>query len=162
MRPDLVDSFVYNGRRIGVEWFDASTIDWLPDIRWKQVYAIGNLSGKVPVVYYPEPGHKDNLPGGKFETGETIQQTLEREIVEEINCRVLSWSPIGYQKLTEPDGKVVYQLRVYAELEKIAEFEKDPGGSVIGYRLVDIGNLNTYIRYGAVGDRMIGLVSGNY
>lgn len=162
MRPDLLDVYVYKNQRIAVEWFDVDSIDKLPDLRWEQVYAIGNLNGKVPVVYYPEPDHKDNLPGGKFEAGETIQEALEREIQEEINCRVLSWSPIGYQKLTGPDGNSVYQLRVYAQLEKIADFVRDPGGSVIGYRLVDIARLNDYIQYGPVGERMIRLVAASY
>ena len=57
--------------------------------------------------------------------------------------------------LTNPDGKVDYQFRAVAKLEKLGEFMGDVGGSVIGYRLVDIDEVNQRIGYGDVGERMI-------
>ncbi len=66
--------------------------------------------------------------------------------------------PIGYQKLTRPwDNTPTYQFRVYAVLEKIDDFINDPGGSVIDHRLVELDDLNNFIKYGDVGDRMISL-----
>ena len=46
-----------------------------------------------------------------------------REIKEELNCRVISWEPLGYQKNSVDGIHDGYQLRVYARLEKIGEFE---------------------------------------
>lgn len=75
----------------------------------------------------------------------------------------VEWYPIGYQVLTVPGiAKPIYQLRVYAELEKIGEFEHDPGGSVIGYKLVSLSELNKNIEYGIVGERMMKLVASNF
>ncbi len=157
----IFDSFVYDGKTIQVEWHDAVSIEELPEVSWQQIYAIGNLDGKVPVIFY-ETGVQ-NLPGGKVEPDESLSETISRELEEEINCRVLSWQPIGYQKLTEPDNpEPVYQLRVYAKLEKIAEFENDPGGNVIGYRLVDLKDLNNSINYGNVGEHMMQLVAQEF
>jgi 8-oxo-dGTP pyrophosphatase MutT (NUDIX family) len=157
-KPDLASSFEYKGETIQVDWFDVGIVEDLPDVKWGQVYAIGNAAGKVPIVHYPKKEDNDNLPGGKFEAGESIEETLRRELIEEINMRVLSWRPIGYQKLTNEKFGTEYQLRVYAELEPIGEFVSDPGGSIIGHSLVSINDMNNYIKYGDVGDRMVGLV----
>lgn len=159
-KPDLLDHFEYNGR-VEVGWFDVVRKEDLPDVPWRQVYAVGNLSGMVPVVIY------DNgtlsLPGGTFESGETIDQALGRELQEELNCGVTNWQPLGYQKVWRAgdEANATYQLRVYAELEKIDEFITDPGGSVVGYRTVALSDLNTYINNGKVGDRLIE-IAGKY
>lgn len=151
-KAELKSSFVYEGQEILVEWFSVASKAEIPDLPWQQVYAIGELEGKVPIVHYDD--RKDNLPGGHTEPGETLEQTLRREIREELNMRVLDWQPIGYQKCTEPDGEVAYQFRVFARLEKIGEFAGDVDGSVIGYSLINIDKLNSRIKYGNVGEVM--------
>ena len=66
--------------------------------------------------------------------------------------RVLDFEPIGYQINVAPDGEKHYQLRVFANLEKVGDFKEDVGGSVIGYELENIQNLNNRINWGEVGD----------
>ncbi len=154
--PDVKSSFIYNGTHIDVEWFDLIGLE-MPDLAWQQVYVIGDVGGKVPIVHY-KTGDKDNLPGGKTEKGEAVDNTIRREINEEINCKVLSWYPIGYQKNIEPSGKVTYQLRVRAKLEKVGDFTEDIGGSVTGYSLIDLDDLNGRIQYGEIGDRLVDLI----
>jgi 8-oxo-dGTP pyrophosphatase MutT (NUDIX family) len=156
-KPDLIDSFVYKDKTIGIEWFDADSEHDLPNLSWHQVYAIANLDGMVPVVLYDEA--KANLPGGTTEPGESIEQTIRRELLEEINCQLLSWQPIGYQAVFEPGAeKPIYQLRVAAVVEKNGDFESDPGGEVTGYTLVALDGLNKVIGYGPVGERMVARV----
>ena len=132
----------------------------MPNLKWQQVYAIGNYKGKVPIVHYPSS--QDNLPGGKLDPGETAEMALHREIEEELNMRIQSWYPIGYQCVESPSGQVVNQLRVYAVMEKIGEFVDDPGGHIIGHSFVEITALNDVINYGLVGKRMAELVQGEY
>jgi 8-oxo-dGTP pyrophosphatase MutT (NUDIX family) len=156
LKPSLKTSFTYKGNLIKVYWYDLIEKK-LPDLPWQQVYVIGDLSGLVPIVTY-DTGDKDNLPGGKTESGESVEQTLNREIDEEINCKVLSWYPLGYQENHEPDGKIIYQLRVRAILEKKGDFAGDIGGSVAGYRLVKLNDLNKSIQYGDIGDRMVSMI----
>jgi ADP-ribose pyrophosphatase YjhB (NUDIX family) len=152
MKPDLLDSFEFRGEHIDVEWFDVLSKDKIPNLPWQQVYVIGDLSGKVPIVTYENDN--DNLPGGKTEPGETPDQTIRREIQEELNCNVISWEPLGYQRCSTKGKNEVYQLRAFARLEKIGEFESDPDGSVIGYYTIDLGDLDKAIQWGLVGERL--------
>lgn len=160
--PDIQSSFEFRGETIYADWYDVQDSNELPDVDWQQVYAVGNINGKVPVVHYADSEAR-NLPGGKFdELGDTIERVLRREMQEELNMRVLSWRPIGYQFLRNQKYGNVYQLRVYAELESIGEFVNDPGGKVVGHSLVPIEELNAFINYGKVGERIMALVLENY
>ncbi len=44
---------------------------------------------------------------------------------------------------------------MYADLKVEGPFTKDPAGSVAGYDLVGIGELNDRINYGLVGNRIV-------
>lgn len=161
-KPDLQSSFIFRDETVNVDWYDVKDVDMLPDVVWQQVYAVGNVSGRVPIVHYAD-NEVRNLPGGKFdEPGDTINRVLHREMEEELNMRVLSWKPIGYQYLSNEKFGNVYQLRVYAKLEPIGKFVSDPGGSVIGHSLVTIEDLNSYIQYGEVGERIVRLVVNEF
>ena len=161
-KPDLTGSFSYRGREhehhINFEWYDITSKADLPDIKWQQVYIVGNLNGKVPVVEYENDPY--NLPGGRTEDNETIEQTASREVQEELNCKLTSWVPIGYQKLFENNEEIGNQLRIYAELEKLGEFESDPAGTVIGYKLVDVDELNSTINWQEKGERIQAIAQG--
>ena len=152
-KPDLISEFEFGGH-FDVEWYDVLSKDQIPDLPWHQVYIVGDYKGKVPIVIYPNS--PDNLPGGKTEPGETLEQTMVREVKEETNMRVLSWEPLGYQAcIRRETGQVRHQFRAYAKLEKIGEFVNDPGGNIQGYKLIELAKINAYINYGVVGDRLI-------
>src|SRR6266496_1730835 len=151
--PTLETSFLYNGKRIRCDWYDINDAK-VPDYPWHQVYVIGNIDGKVPVVHYLN-NDPDNLPGGKLEEGESVDEALRRELLEELNASVKSWAPVGYQIITEPNSAQKYQLRVYADLKVEGSFTEDPAGSISGYSLVDIDKLNNNINYDLIGDRIV-------
>lgn len=152
-------SFEYNNTHYDVEFYEIQD-NQIPNLPWKQVYAVGNINQKVPLVTYAHA--KATLPGGGVKPGESVEEALHREIREELNMKVLSWYPLGYQKNISQYGDVDYQLRVYAVLEKIGEFEKDPDGSVIGHVLVDIHDMNTQMQWGEVGDWLVRRVADEY
>lgn len=152
-QPIIKSSFIYEDVKILVEWFEVRDKTEIPDLLWQVVHVIGEIDGKISLVY--NSSGREKLPGGHAEPGETLDQTLRREIKEELNMAVLEWWPIGYQKLTDPRGKVDYQFRAYAKLKKLGEFASDIGGSVIGYELVDIDEVNQRIGHGDVGERII-------
>jgi len=155
-KPDVKSSFTFRDQLFHIDWYDIHDGE-LPDLPWQQVYAIGDVDGLVPIVHYPGDDN-DNLPGGRSEPGETIEQTLVRELDEEIKAKVISWYPLGYQDGINTDGKRIYQLRVYAKLTIDDKFVKDPGGSVIGHSLVPLEELNQHIKWGEIGDRLVDMV----
>lgn len=155
-KPDFIGQFTYRGmdkiHTVDYEWFDVSSKEDLPDLPWRQVYIIGNLNNQIPLVQYRND--PDNLPGGKTEPGETIKETAMREAEEELNCRVVSWEPLGYQTSYEEGKLDGHELRIYAKLEKIGDFESDPGGPVIGYRLINVENLTDELHWPKTAKRL--------
>lgn len=158
--PVISGGFEHHGKYFKTEFFDIKDKKNIPILPWAQVYAIGNYRNKVPIVKYRES--RDNLPGGGIYVGESMDDALSREIKEELNMRVLSWTPLGYQKVSDEVGNIGYQLRVYAKLEKIGDFVEDLDGSVIGYELVKIEELNERIKYGDIGEWLVGKVMKKY
>ena len=146
--PILHGKFTYHEVEYKTDFYDLKD-EGLPDHKWMQVYLIGNYKNLVPVVKYKHS--RNNLPGGGIKGNETIEQALQREAKEELNMTVTDWRPLGYQRVYDDNGNEGFQLRVYAELKKDGEFEKDPGGSVIGYELIPLEKLNEHIGYGEIG-----------
>lgn len=154
--PKISEQIVYGGKDIEINWFDLVNEE-IPNLPWKQVYVIGDVDGLVPIVHYDDD--HDNLPGGKTEPGETVEQTIVREMDEELKMKVISWEPLGYQEWIELGVNPVKALglRVYAKLAKEEEFINDPGGPVVGHSLIELKDLNNRIDYKTIGDRMIQL-----
>lgn len=141
-KPDIVSQFEFHGI-VDVAWYDVRLKDEIPELPWQQVCMVGNLGGRVPVVMYDNA--KDCLPGGGVELGESLEEAMTRETKEELNMSVVAWEPLGYQVCTRRDtGEVSWQFRAYAQLEVVGEFTNDLGGGVIGYRLIELDELNSY------------------
>lgn len=157
MKPDLKTSFEYDGKHILADWYTVTRKEDIPNLPWKQVYAIANLDGLVPLVTNERSPLAYNLPGGTTEPGESLEETLRRELIEECNMHLVAWQPLGYQVLTNPDGTITPQFRVYAVVEKIGEFTNDPGGHVIANTLAPLDKVNDMIGYGDIGEIMVTL-----
>ena len=162
IKPDIQSSFTYRDQLYRVDWYTVTDKSQIPDLEWKQIYMVGDLDGMVPLITNAKDPDSFNLPGGSVEAGESLEQTLKREITEECNMEVLTWEPLGYQVVTEPDGKTVPQFRAYAKVRKIGEFVKDPGGTVIGNTLFPVDQVNENIKYGEVGEQMIKLARRHF
>ena len=64
MQPDFKSSFVYGNQKILANWYTITEKEDIPDLPWQQVYAIGNLDGRVPLVTSLTSEKEFNLPGG--------------------------------------------------------------------------------------------------
>ena len=146
--PILHGEFIYKNVKYRTDFYSLIGQE-IPNLLWSQVYIIGNFQNQIPIVKYAHAS--DNLPDGGVKPNESIFQTINREAKEELNMAIISWFPLGYQKVYDDQKNTGYQLRVYAKLKKLGEFTIDPDGSVIGYELINIEELNDYIHYGEIG-----------
>lgn len=78
------------------------------------------------ILLLRQGGKHWNLPGGTIELGESLAETLAREIYEETTVRIGRHGLIGYQEVWE-DGKIIkYQARFACLVERIDPMQPDP------------------------------------
>jgi ADP-ribose pyrophosphatase YjhB (NUDIX family) len=115
-------------------------------------HAICFLGDKLVLVN--DIGHGWGPPGGTTEIGETYYQTTEREVLEETNMKVLYQELVGLAVFERPE-KTIRQTRVMCIVEKVGEFVSDPGGEILGTKLIDPKDYKQYFDWGEVGDRVM-------
>lgn len=149
---------IYKGHA-GVEYMfeyqDADSFEHLDKSRCKQTYGVCFCDDKIVFGY--SRGRKEyGLIGGTIEEGESFEQSLRREIKEESNMEVLSYLPIGYQKVTDSIGsEPFYQLRYACLVKPYGPFLGDPMGDIVEIKLVDPLEVKQYFDWGNIGDRII-------
>jgi 8-oxo-dGTP pyrophosphatase MutT (NUDIX family) len=137
------------------EYEDADSFDHLEYEKCRQVYGVCFYEDKFVIGY---GGNKKDwgLIGGTIDKGENFEQTLRREIQEESNMNVLTFKPLGYQKVIDlKDNSYVYQLRYACTVEPFGPFVSDPAGSVTEIKLVSPIEYKNYFDWGKIGDRII-------
>jgi len=145
----------YSGVDYIFEYSDTDSFDDLDKTKCTQVYAVCFCDGKMVIVHN---GKKDTwgLVGGTIEKGETLEETLKREIQEESNMEVLLFLPVGHQKVIDTrNGDVVYQLRYVCTAKPYGEFVSDPAGSISEIKLIDSKDYKQYFDWGEIGERIV-------
>ena len=104
----------------------------------KQVYGIlFSIDGRIFLMAEKLADRiKYSLPGGHPENiDKTLDETLRREVLEEVNISVKNPVIVGYQEVDEEDGSCLYaQVRMAALIDKVGE------------KIPDIANGKTYDR----------------
>ncbi len=150
----IKSTFNYLGNKYQVEYQDLDNFNTLDKDKCSQVYGLCFFGDKVVIVHNGQKNHY-SLPGGTIETGELFEQTLTREIMEETNMEIIVAKPLGYQKVTAPDGTFVFQLRYVCLVVPKGEFKQDPGGSVDRIELVEPPEFLKYLQWGEVGKHLL-------
>lgn len=119
------------------------------------VHAYCFVGGKLVIVYSEVKGHW-TPPGGGVERGETVEEAVVREVLEETNMRVLKQRVIGYQEVSEPH-RVTTQVRSVCVVEPIGPFvaDADSEGDVTEIKLIDPKDIKQYFDWGEVGDHIL-------
>ena len=95
------------------------------------------------------------LVGGTPEPGETHEETLHREVYEEVNCEISDLHYLGYQTVIG-DGDPYVQLRYVAKLTKIGKNRPDlDGGKMCERILVPAEEAGDILDYGEEGKKII-------
>ena len=150
----LTAEYRHDDKIFQLRYWDVASFNDLELEKIRQIYGVCFYSGKMVVVLNGKNGTW-GLVGGTREIGEAIEETLVREIKEESNTKVLSWKPVGVQQVTDPDGKIYYQLRAMCLVEPIADFKIDPAGTITEVRLIDPKEYKIFFDWGEVGENII-------
>jgi len=122
-----------------------ATIKWrsgeVPEgMEIRQVYGIiFTKDGRILLRTYVEKGkRKYSFAGGTPESYDRdVEETLKRELLEEINTTIGNPLLIGYQEINEENNTPLYaQLRMVAIIEEIGEKRPDPDNGEIYDRLL--------------------------
>lgn len=100
------------------------------EMQIKQVYGlVFTEDGRLLLRTEEKPnGMKYSLAGGRPETfDKSIEETVRRELVEEVNVSMKPPVIVGYQKVDEEDGTPPFaQVRMVALIDEIGEKRPDP------------------------------------
>lgn len=141
-----------HGRRYRIAWFDPPFQPPLSDT----TQALGIcFTGDRRIVLVTWNDEHWSLPGGSLESGETLDQALVREVLEEACARVVRSRYIGCQRVEELDGdrRACYQTRFWARVE-LDEFR--PEHEMTARRLVAPEEFRTTLFWG--GEATAGLI----
>lgn len=150
----IKSSFIWEGQTIKVEYTDVDDFSSLNIELCKQVYAMAFVDDTIIIVKDSKTG-RWGLIGGGHEKGETIEETLRRELKEEANMEVISWAPIGYQKVISEDGSYNYQLRCCCLVKPFGAFIEDPDGDVTEIKFIKPLDYKQYFDWEEIGERII-------
>lgn len=94
--------------------------------------------------------------GGSIEPGETPEETLVREVAEEVNVEIENIKYIGTQKVTDENGRDINQLRFAAFITKLNRRKPDPAKGVIRPRkFIDPDRYAEVSGWGEMGTDMV-------
>ncbi len=116
VQPLVTETVVADGARYRVAWFDPP---FRPPLA-ETTQALGIcFTPERQIVLVTWNGTDWTLPGGTIEPGETLEQTLTREVWEEACARVRACAYLGCQRVEHLDGDPApyYQTRFWARVE---------------------------------------------
>ncbi len=145
----------HRGNTFIFEYNDADSFDDLDKTKCTQTYGVCFYDGKI-VFGYSGVRKEYCLIGGTIEEGESFEQSLRREIQEESNMEILSFRPVGYQKVIDmKDQSFKFQLRYMCVVKPFGPFLGDPMGDIVEIKLVDPKDYKEYLKWGSTGDRIV-------
>ena len=156
----ITNIVVWKGNKYRRSWIPGG--DFSSFTPFKQIYGIVFNDSDEVLVISEEPG-KWQIPGGTPEQGETPEQTMTREFLEEADVTLKKIKFIGAQKIefldqdnpNKEEGSLFYQLRFIADIDKILPQTPDPdGGDIHPRKFVDFKELTEYIKWGDIGEAL--------
>ena len=142
-----------NGEELKVSYRDIDSVSELEGRTVSGVHAYCFYGDKFVIVYTPT-NQCWTPAGGGVETGETPEEAIIREVLEETNMKVLKQAFLGCQDIFEP-GRTVTQTRSVCIVEPYGDFLSDPDGDITEIKCIDPLEYKKYFDWGIVGDHLM-------
>jgi hypothetical protein len=153
MHKVINSSMTIAGKTSKVIYHDMDSFESVDPTKTTQAYGVCFYGDKM-VIGFGGKKKSWGLIGGTIEKGETFEETLKREIIEESNMEVLKCLPIGYQEVIKTDSYKI-QLRYVCKIRPLGPFIEDPDESITEIKLIDPNTYKKYFDWGEVGERII-------
>lgn len=104
-----------------------------------------------------------SIPGGAPNEGESYEQAITREVLEEVNIKIGDLQMLGYNKIVSLDDSqgTFYHIVYKATVKKIMPRTPDPeSGDTLDYIFVDPAEVTAYVKWGNTGAAMFKLAAG--
>ncbi len=151
------DTYLYKGTKVTNTWIKTDNLENYSPIT--QVYGIVFNDKNEVIICRESNSGSWIIPGGHPEEGESIEQTLKRELQEEVDVEIEDIKPLGVQKVTFPDDvnsdKAIYQVRCIAKLKKLNSQTPDPAnGNTWERKFIPASEITNYVKWGKTGEVM--------
>jgi len=151
------DTYLYRGTKVTNTWIKIDNLENYYPIT--QVYGIVFNNNSEILVCRESKESGWIIPGGHPEKGESNEETLKRELLEEVDVEVEDIKPLGVQKVTFPDNedpdKAIYQVRCIAKLKILNPQTPDPAnGNTWERKFVPASEVTNYVKWGETGKAM--------
>jgi 8-oxo-dGTP pyrophosphatase MutT (NUDIX family) len=136
------------GKKVVAFYEDTDSFDSLPAEKIKSVCAFCIYNNKFVIV--KNEGNWEPV-AGHVEPGESLEESLIREVKEESNMNIIRFYPIGYLYTYDQD---IYQARYLCIVEPYGPFVSDPDGGVTEIKIIDMAEIKSYFNWGEVDERI--------
>lgn len=141
-----------NGVEVNIIYKEGDPLTGLEGKILQGVHAFCFSGDKLVLVKHPLSGWMP--PGGSIEPGESYEEAVIREVMEETNMKVLHQELIGFQDTFEPQ-RIIRQTRSFCVVEPVGDFVSDPDGEIMEIKRINPDEYKKYFDWGEIGDRII-------
>jgi 8-oxo-dGTP pyrophosphatase MutT (NUDIX family) len=154
MKPNFTNYWNWNNKVFKFDIYLDNNFENLDDV--KQVYAIVIDSKNENVLFVHGKNGMHLLPGGTVEPGESLVETLVREVKEETNrdIDINTITPFFYQKSYQKDidGNWKYlrtEVRYIVKVLNDLDFVEDPdNGDIVKAEWTPINQIHSFLNWG--------------
>ncbi len=148
MKELFQETFIWKNNPYQCRYLDTTSFDTFHPVNQVQALCMLDSDPNTFVIYEDNKGAY-GLPGGTVESGETLLETLSRELMEEVSVQVIDCKPLLLVEVYDVNlDKTYYQARYWAQVKLKSDVINDPDGVSQKRHLVNENQLLLKLNWG--------------